>query len=67
MNRDAKGFISTDTTTFDYETKPPMGTKVCLLTTGKVCILGYWSDSAGYIAWAPLPGRDKEKERGLGL
>ena len=40
---------------------PPGGAKVQLLTRGGVAVYGCWS--AAHIAWAPLPKRDRAKER----
>ena len=42
---------------------PPIpGSKVQLLTKGLVHTTGPWNDSGDYIAWLPLPKRNKEKE-----
>ena len=41
--------------------KPPLDTKVLLLTTGGVCIPGHWNDN-WCLGWLPLPKRNKEKE-----
>lgn len=52
------------------DAKPPGGAKVCLLTKGGVCIIGTWpSNNTGnfILGWAPLPKRDKDKERQLGI
>ena len=49
---------------------PPVikeGSKMLLLTEGKIAILGSWRNCVGAIAWYPLPDRDKEKEIELGL
>ncbi len=43
--------------------RPPGGAKVLLLTTGGVCVTGTWSDNGLYLGWAPLPVRDREKEK----
>jgi hypothetical protein len=43
--------------------KPPGGADVHLLTIGGICVRGRWKDDAGLIAWAPLPKRDKAKEK----
>lgn len=41
----------------------PHGAKVLLLTEGGIAILGHVNaESKGYIAWAPLPDRNREKE-----
>lgn len=45
--------------------KPPGGAQVHLLTRGGICVRGAWNDSGSYIAWAPLPKRDKDKEARL--
>lgn len=42
--------------------RPPLATKVLLLTKGGVCIVGHWSDS-DCVAWDYLLRRDKEKEQ----
>lgn len=48
------------------EAKP--GRKMLLLTEAGIAIIGHIGGSTrGYIAWAPLPDRDKAKERELGL
>jgi hypothetical protein len=41
---------------------PPGGAKVLLLTKGGVCVTGSWNDSGAFIAWSPMPKRDREKE-----
>jgi len=41
---------------------PPGGAKVHLLTRDGICVDGTWTDDGRYLAWAPLPLRDKEKE-----
>lgn len=40
----------------------PLSTKCLLLTIGGVCVVGTWNDN-DCIAWAPLPKRNKDKER----
>ncbi len=41
----------------------PRGAKVLLLTEGGIAILGHVNaDTRGFIAWAPLPDRNREKE-----
>jgi hypothetical protein len=44
---------------------PPGGAKVNLLTRGGICVQGSWNNSGSFLGWAPLPTRDKEKERRL--
>lgn len=36
--------------------------KVLLLTQGGTCIQGHWTGDPFYLAWSPLPKRDREKE-----
>jgi|TARA_R110000787_G_scaffold267160_1_gene373442 hypothetical protein len=44
------------------------GSKMLLLTIGKICIIGKWRNcEAGVIGWKELPNRDKELELSLGL
>jgi hypothetical protein len=39
------------------------GSKCLLLTTGGIAVIGQLSGEwQGYMAWSPLPKRDKEKE-----
>lgn len=45
----------------------PRGVGLCLLTIGRVMVMGEWRDDGGYIAWAPKIKRDKELESKLGL
>lgn len=49
------------------EEKPPKGVKVLLLTRGGTCIVGAWTDDGFFVAWSPLPKRDKEKEAAHGV
>ena len=39
---------------------PPPNTKVLLLTPGGTCVVGVWDST--YLAWLPLPKRNKTKE-----
>lgn len=43
--------------------RPPGGAKVLLLTQGGICVIGQWKDKSDLLGWAPLPKRDKEKEK----
>lgn len=45
--------------------KPGGGEQVTLLTTGGVPVSGCWQDDGRYVAWAPTPLRDREKEQRL--
>lgn len=52
-----------------YEVPKSTDAKVLLLTIGRVAVTGNWYGPYGqnFIAWAPLPRRDKEQEARLGL
>lgn len=52
-----------------YEVPASTDSKVLLLTAGRVAVTGNWYGPYGrhFIAWAPLPKRDKEQEARLGL
>lgn len=52
-----------------YEVPACTDAKVLLLTVGRVAVAGQWHGPYGhsFIAWAPLPKRDKEQEARLGL
>lgn len=41
---------------------PPGGAKVLLLTVGGICVTGTWSDDGRYLAWSPMPRRNRTKE-----
>lgn len=41
---------------------PPGGAKVLLLTKHGICVTGPWTNDKRYIAWSPMPKRDREKE-----
>ncbi len=43
--------------------KPPGGAQVWLLTQGGISVRGTWNDSGAFLAWCPMPKRNKEKER----
>jgi hypothetical protein len=52
---------------YDMTECPPLH-KCLLLTESKVAVIGMiTAGTDGYIAWAPLPKRDKDKERELGI
>jgi hypothetical protein len=42
---------------------PPASAKVLLLTEGGICITGTWGAGDHLLGWAPLPKRDRAKER----
>ena len=46
----------------------PRERKCLLLTSSGVAVIGCIKDDArNYMAWSPLPDRDKDKEKELGL
>lgn len=59
-----KEYVASADGTFLYpalgDPTPPGGAKVQLLTPGGVAVYGLWSPT--YMAWAPLPKRDRAKE-----
>lgn len=65
-----KGYVTSPECVFRYpmagDDRPPGGAKVLLLTIGGVCVTGSWQDSGAFTGWAPLPKRDKEKEKSIG-
>jgi hypothetical protein len=52
-----------------YEVPKRTDAKVLLLTVGRTATIGNWQGPYGhsFIAWAPLPKRDKAEEARLGL
>lgn len=52
-----------------YEIPGRTDAKVLLLTKGGIAVTGNWYGGLGesFMAWAPLPKRDKEQEARLGL
>lgn len=40
---------------------PPRGTKLLILTSGGVTVVGDWIDSSNFVAWSPMP---KKPSRG---
>ena len=63
---DAKGYVASAETVYRYpragDQAPPGGAKVLLLTIGGICVTGSWADDGRYLAWAPMPMRDKTRE-----
>lgn len=52
-----------------YEVAPHTDAKVWLLTVGRIAVSGQWTGAYGqqFIAWSPMPRRDKKEEARLGL
>lgn len=67
MNQNDKGYLASHALEFDYETPAPKATKINILTVGNICITSIWQDGLGHKGWSPLPARNKEKEKELGL
>ncbi len=60
--------VRSSETVYRYDWKDYPGGKAILLTAGGVAVLGsLGDDKKGYLAWAPLPDRDVEKEKELGI
>ena len=34
---------------------PPRGSKLLILTSGGVAVIGDWTDDSNFVAWSPLP------------
>jgi len=52
---------------YDVPPHHMQGSKMMLLTTGKIAILGTWRNCIGVIAWYPLPDRNKNEEQKRGI
>ena len=52
-----------------YSKPENTGAKMILLTIGKIAVFGNWYGEVGelYIAWSPMPKRDKVLEEQAGL
>lgn len=50
-----------------YSVPPDRYSKVLLLHEEGCIAIGCWEKGLGWIAWCPLPKRDKELEKQLGL
>lgn len=63
-----KDATTTDDIAWRYRDSPQdRQSKVLLLTEGRVAILGPWLTGDGIIAWCPIPKRNREIEKELGL
>ncbi len=67
-----KGYITTKKQKFNYNlATAPLNTKMTLLTRGGVAVQGLLTGDpkkdSDIWGWCPLPIRDKDKERELGL
>lgn len=61
----SKDYISAPVVEWNYEKPERQGAKMMLLTIGCILVTGTWSGEVGenFLAWAPMPKRDKAKER----
>jgi hypothetical protein len=39
---------------------PPRGTKLLILTSGGVTVVGDWIDTSNYVKWSPMPKKGDE-------
>ena len=64
-----KDYIASDEPRYYYpgagDPLPMGGAKVLLLTRGGICVTGIWQNNGSYLAWSPMPKRDKAKEAGV--
>lgn len=70
MNAKAKMYITTPDSVFNYDMGAlQTGVKCLLLNPGGVACLGSVTNATRdhFIAWAPMPKRDKERERSMGI
>jgi hypothetical protein len=64
----ARKYITAPVSEYDYDMSAlPTGVKCILLNQGGVAVMGSVTNATRdhFIAWAPLPKRDKEQERTL--
>jgi hypothetical protein len=61
----SKDYLSAPVVAWSYEKPRFPGAKMMLLTVGCVLVTGTWYGEVGeyFLAWAPMPKRDKVKER----
>ena len=63
-----QGVVRSTETAYRYDMTTYPGGKAILLTEGGIAVLGVLGDNRkGYIAWAPLPDRNVEREKELGI
>lgn len=67
-----KGYITTTDLPFNYDlSSAPLNTKMTLLTSGGVALMGHLTGDPkkdnDIWGWCPLPKRDKQREVELGL
>lgn len=68
MKISRNGVVSKLTTAYRYDWNDYPGGKVILLTEGGIAVIGsVGADKTGYLAWAPLPDRDRDKEKEMGI
>jgi hypothetical protein len=68
INNDNQRVATAESSVWDYNcTDAPRGVKLLLLTVGLIAIVGNYMPKAGIVAWSPLPRRNKETEKQLGI
>lgn len=62
----AKTYCAADDVGWRYpeagDPTPPGGAKCLLLTRHGICVTGPWAGDGRYLAWSPMPRRNKDKE-----
>jgi hypothetical protein len=46
---------------FPESDPPPRGTKLLILTSGNVTVVGDWIDSSNFVAWSPMPKKPQKE------
>lgn len=64
MSRPGDNPVTEEGAPWRYDDSAPRGRKVSLLTKGGVMVQGVWKGNLGefFLAWQPLPKRDKVAE-----
>ena len=44
---------------------PPRGSKLLILTSGGVAVIGDWIDDSNFVAWSPLPKKPRRNDGNL--
>lgn len=61
------GYVADIDTSYRYpgagDPLPPGGAKTLLLTDTGICVSGCWRDDGHFLAWAPMPRRNHDKEK----
>lgn len=64
-----KNYVAAPVVEWHYEVPQRTDAKMLLLNTGGVAVIGNWYGALGdvFVAWAPLPKRNKAREAELNL